>query len=220
MTNGKVISLTVLVLMLAPRVFGQGRTLTGLALDVDCAPLPGATVKVDGRDAIVTDARGRFELTGIEGTAITIHAELAGFARIDRTSEPWSGVRRQERLHLLVGPVAEVLPVVTSSQRVVFPGKPPEARYLRGQLRDENCRPLANATVRLPRDGDLTAVTDQQGRFSFQTITSGAHDVEVTATGFIQTLVHGYVFDENNSGAIIIAIDRGVPHEKATVWMR
>ena len=191
--------------------FGQRRTVSGIALDVACRPLPGVSIATDSREPVVTDRQGRFEVTDIGAAAVTLHAALAGFRRVERLSEPWSAAPREARIFMLVGALDEV-------QRVINPGTPSEKPRLRGRVRDRDCRPLGGATVRLPDDADLTRVTDQDGQFSFDSITSGTHNIEIVAPGFIRIVVRRFSIDARNPGELTIALDHGTGREQVTVF--
>ncbi len=112
---------------------------------------------------------------------------------------------------MLLGPLEEV-------QRVINPGTPPESPRLHGLVLDRDCHPLAGATVRLPDDAGLARVTDQGGQFSFDSITSGTHEVEIVAAGFIRTVVRKFSIDARNPGELNVAMDTGTDREQVTVF--
>ncbi len=190
---------------------GQRRTVSGIALDVACQALPGVRIAIDGRAPVVTDWQGRFALGDTAADTITLHAALAGFRRSERVSAQGSGAPREARIFMLLGPLAEV-------QWVITPGTAPERPRLHGRVLDRDCRPLAGATVRLPDDADLASVTDAGGRFAFDSITSGTHDVEIAAAGFIRTVVRRFSIDARNPGELTVAMDTGTDREQATFF--
>ncbi len=75
--------------------FGERRTASGIALDVSCQPLPGVRIAIDGREPVVTDWQGRFEVADNGAATVTLHAALAGFRRVERRSEPRSAAPRE-----------------------------------------------------------------------------------------------------------------------------
>lgn len=204
-----------LALVLAP---AAGRTVTGIVLDTACQPLPGATVSIEGKRPVVTDAKGRFVIRGLAGTSVTLRGQLQGFRSIERDSEPWSGLRPAERLFMVPARPLEPGLKVIDPKRPVAPAVPasnvPDATRLHGRVLDDTCRPLENASITV--DGVSSAATDRDGRFDFGGITSGTHDVEIAATGFMTATVRGFVVDSETTGGMFVALDRGALHEKVT----
>jgi TonB-linked SusC/RagA family outer membrane protein len=80
-----------LLLAVAPRVAqAQGGTISGTVVDQGSQrPLPNVQVAVQGQPGrgSVTDASGRFRITGVTGTTVTVEARLIGYAPVTRTVE-------------------------------------------------------------------------------------------------------------------------------------
>jgi TonB-linked SusC/RagA family outer membrane protein len=78
-----------LLLGVAPRVASaQGGTISGTVVDAGSnRPLANAQVGVEGQAGrgAVSDASGRFRITGVTGTTVTLDARLIGFAPATRT---------------------------------------------------------------------------------------------------------------------------------------
>ena len=189
--------------------------ITGLVLDVGCQPLPGAAVRVGNQAAVVTDAAGRFTAAA-DGTTVMLRAQLTGFRTVERELRFGSAAPSDIRLFLPVGPLAEVARILPAGQRVFDPNRPPEPSRLRGRVLDPQCRPLAGATVRAIAAGQVRQ-TGTDGRFEFASITSGSHDIEVTAQGLGTTEVKGVAFDDKNTGYIEVALDAAQTGERTTI---
>ena len=194
------------------------RTVTGLVLDVGCQPLPAATVRVGNQGSVVTDERGRFSATA-DGATVVVRAQLAGFRTVQRELHLSSGSPTDVRLFLPVGPLAEVASSNHAGQRVIDPARPPEQPRLRGRVLDSQCRPLAGATVRVVT-AQQAGQTAADGRFEFPSITSGSHDLVVTATGFATTEVKAVFFDDKNTGYVEVPLDAAPAGDRVTVYAR
>ena len=106
-----------------------------------------------------------------------------------------------------------------AGQRVIDPNRPPEPSRLRGRVLDAQCRPLAGATVRVVATQQAVQ-TNADGRFEFPSITSGSHDLVVTATGFATTDVKGVFFDDKNTGYVEVPLDAAPGGDRVTVLAR
>ena len=51
--------------------------------------------------------------------------------------------------------------------------------------------------------------TTADGQFSFEDVRSGTHKREVTAPGFVRTVVEDVFFNPNNTDQITVALDAG-----------
>jgi hypothetical protein len=191
------------------------RGIPGLVLDAGCQPLPGATVQVAGQTPVVTDEHGQFTAV-INGETAVLSTRLAGFRPAVREFS-FEASRPPVRLFMLVAPLQEVVSA-PGGQRVIDPRRPSEPPRLRGRVLDGLCRPLPGASVRVLENGERR--TDADGRFEFSSITTGAHDIEVTIAGFVTTTVKAVRIDDKNTGYIDVPIDRGPAREHATVFER
>lgn len=196
----------------------QERVLNGVALDVSCQPLPGVSVSVGPGEPVVTNAHGTFAIAA-NGTTAIVRAHLAGFRTLERVYR-LDALGREQRLFMLVGSLEDVVAVnAGNDQRVMNPRYPAEQPRLRGRVLDSQCRAIADAAVRLASSED-TRRTDADGRFAFDAITSGSHDIQVIAPGFVGTLVLGVRVDAKNSGHITIPMVEGPPDERVTFRAR
>jgi hypothetical protein len=123
------------------------------------APIPGATVRLDGF-AATTDAAGAYSISGVPPGSYQVEASAPGF-------------------------IAQTQPVViqaTVGSQLSFALRPlPGA--LTGVVRSlVTGAPLPGATVRL---NGFTAITDAAGAYSIADIPPGSYQVEASAPGFI-----------------------------------
>jgi hypothetical protein len=206
------------VLADAPLGAPQERVLNGVALDVSCQPIPGVSVSVEHRDPVVSNAHGTFAIAA-NGTTTVLRAHLAGFRTVERVYR-LDALPHEQRLFMLLLPLAEIVAVSPrNDQRVIDPRYPAEQPRLRGRVLDSQCRAIADATVRLASGGGARR-TDGDGRFAFDSIASGSHDIEVIAAGFVGTVVVGVRVDAKNGGPVTIPIVEGTPDERVTFRAR
>ena len=99
-----------------------GGTLAGRTVDAQGLPLPGVAVTVTGAQGAkmaVSDADGRFTVPFLTPGPYTVHAELQGFAPIDRTDiQVGLGQRIDLPLTLRVGSLQEKIEVVATPPTV------------------------------------------------------------------------------------------------------
>ena len=99
-----------------------GGTLAGRTVDAQGLPLPGVAVTVTGAQGAktaVSDADGRFTVPFLTPGPYTVHAELQGFAPIDRTDiQVGLGQRIDLPLTLRVGSLQETIEVVATPPTV------------------------------------------------------------------------------------------------------
>ncbi len=99
-----------------------GGTLAGRMVDAQGLPLPGVAVTVTGAQGAktaVSDADGRFTVPFLTPGPYTVHAELQGFAPIDRTDiQVGLGQRIDLPLTLRVGSLQEKIEVVATPPTV------------------------------------------------------------------------------------------------------
>ncbi|MFN8095788.1 MAG: carboxypeptidase-like regulatory domain-containing protein [Vicinamibacteria bacterium] len=150
----------------------KGQAISGTVRDGESGrPVAGARVSVPAviepprggweeealRNAVVTDAQGRFRLEGIGRSRLRVTARAPGYAAADRPN-----VRPGEAVELFL-----------------FPGA-----SLGGVVRDEARRPVKDAVVRLEPNGFAPAVppekTDANGEFTFAGVVAGDYAVIAT----------------------------------------
>ncbi len=212
----KVISVAVLALASAAPMLGQERTLKGIALDMNCRAIPGVSILLAGRKPIITDVNGRFEIRNLSGATVRYRAELAGFWTVERTADLRTN-RHEERVFLLVAPIAEAATTSGGGQKVASSyGQASQQTGMEGRVLDENCSPLRGASIRaLVNDAPVSATTNSDGRFQLDLAPLGTPDVQFTADGFIPTMIRGFTWY-----AIVIPLDRGRGNETVTLTLK
>src|SRR5687767_9697785 len=66
----------------APRpVAAQAGEVAGTVVDAQARPVVGAQVSVQGQSRALTDAGGRFRITGLRGSQVTLAVQRVGYSR-------------------------------------------------------------------------------------------------------------------------------------------
>ena len=106
-------ALVLLLLVVFVNAAPVPQVIRGVVVADDGSVLPGVTVTLDGRDAVVTDAQGRFLFPAAAAGTHTVVAELAGYRGVAQSLTLPAGTALDIRLTLKPAAVAETI-VVTA----------------------------------------------------------------------------------------------------------
>jgi protocatechuate 3,4-dioxygenase beta subunit len=183
-------------------VFEAGHRMTGRVVDDEGGPVAGATVVVSdpmgvGRDPVVTDAEGRFEVGGLGPGSTWIVAEKAGHGR----KEVFGFAPDDEDVVIVLGRAGGLRLRVRS----LAEDRPLERCRVRVHREGENERTMIRDLVRARwRDVETPGGT---GRI--QGLTAGTYVVEAAADGHAPARVTGVVVPpEGTSEEVVLELDR------------
>ena len=114
----KRIALVLLLLVVFVNAAPVSQVIRGVVAADDGSVLPGVTVTLDGRDATVTDAQGRFAFRAAAAGTHTVVAELSGFVRVAQSVTVVAGTALDVRLTLKPAVVAETITVTAEAPLV------------------------------------------------------------------------------------------------------
>jgi Ca-activated chloride channel family protein len=109
-------ALVLLLLVVFVNAAPVSQVIRGVVVTDDGLVLPGVTVTLDGRDATVTDAQGRFAFRAAAGTH-TVVAELSGFVRVAQSVTVVAGTALDVQLTLKAA-VSETITVTAEAATV------------------------------------------------------------------------------------------------------
>jgi TonB-linked SusC/RagA family outer membrane protein len=167
----------------------KGREVTGVVVDVEGAPVAGATVSIAGGATATTAADGTFKLSGVDVAAVSVDVAAEGFDA--------------RKVAVAAGKTALQLQVVLVRPP---PPEPPPTRTITGVVVGADLRPVSGATVQV-RGGALAAVTEADGTFAIAGATTADVVLDVIATG----LEPGAIEVPADKSTVLIALAGGAP---------
>jgi alpha-tubulin suppressor-like RCC1 family protein len=161
-------------------------------------PISGATVRVSSTGAAISDADGRYRMTGVLPSAVTVRV----FAYGSVPSDPVSFTMTADRVYD---------PVLQPS---------PAGRGIKGTITAlSGGAPLAGATVRVwPKDAGvyaLSVATGADGRFSLASLPVGTYEVDVIRPYY---QVRWFGDSLERTGAAPITITTACPSQPGEPW--
>ena len=178
-------------------------TLSGAVRDSGGAALPGVQVRVEHGGArmatAVTDASGRFSLTGIRAGRVVLHAQLQGFRSVREAMELRPGDERTLSLTMDVGAVTESVSVTSM---------PADKRTMRSIRREMAREGMAPAAAPVPTEDAITEALAQH-----QPAVTGADLGDL----FEYALARPVTIRRNQS-ALVPILQASVTTERVSIW--
>jgi hypothetical protein len=181
------------------------RLVVGIVVDTSGNPLAGAEVTIPGlARRLYTQADGSFRFDSIPRGKHDMRARKMGFAALVKKVEvdAAGGVGEFQ-----LAPVTQALPSMVSSA---------SRGGIDGHVSDMEDRDVTGATVRVLGSG-LTAITDQNGNFSFA-VDSGRYMLGIVKDSFVSRVV-GLTVPKDSGRHVEAWMVRGQPDSFEKMWV-
>jgi lysophospholipase L1-like esterase len=168
---------------LNPASLASAQSVTGLIRDWDCAPIPGATVKLTGDSTqreTITPPDGSFSFTNLTGRRYSLRVEIGGFHALALAEVSPADAASPLKLGLALDD-ATFAEVARDTDAVIPHLKKGARRLIR--VMDEDCQPITGARITITGRTGWNGLTDAGGLSLLPAFRSGNYSVRVSADG-------------------------------------